>query len=53
MNENISQWFAREFLGEKYERSVSRVISDNTGMSINAVHFFMALGVIAYLGSRK
>ncbi len=51
--ENISQWFAREVLGEKEGKSVSQIIANNTNMSVNAVHFFMALGVIAYLGSRN
>lgn len=52
MNENISQWFAREFLGERYGRSVSQKIADNTGMSISNVHFLMVLGAL-WFNSRK
>ena len=51
--ENISQWFAREFLGERQGRSVSKITADNLGISVNGVHFIMFLGVALYLNSKE
>ncbi len=53
MNENLSQWFARVFLGEMYGRSTSKRIADNLGGSVDIVHFLMVLGIAACFGSRK
>lgn len=56
MNENLSQLLARILLDEKQGRSISKMIADNTGASMNTVHLVMALGVlgagIAYLDSK-
>ena len=49
---DLSRSIAKAF-GETQGRSVSRVLADNLRISVNAVHFLMALGVVAYLGSRK
>jgi len=58
MIEEISGNFSRSIaktLGETQGRSISRIISDKTGMSMGSVHFLMALGVgvIAVMKSRK
>ena len=53
MTEDISKWFARVFLGERYGRSTSKRMADNLGVSVNAIHVGMTLIVLGILGSRK
>jgi len=54
MTENISQWFAREVLGEKNGRSVSQIMAHKTGMSVAGVHLLiMGLVTMAYLSNKR
>lgn len=56
MIEEISGDFSRSVaktLGETNGRSISRIVADKTGVSMTGVHFFMALGVMTYIYSRR
>lgn len=56
MIEKISGEFSREIakaFGETQDRSISRILGDNLGISVNSVHVLMGLGLVAYFGSRN
>ena len=48
----LSRDVARAF-GETQGRSISRVMGDNFGISVNSVHTLIFLGAVAYFGSKK
>ncbi len=48
----LSRNVARAF-GETRGRSVSRILGDNIGISVNSVHALMFLGAVAYFSSKK